>query len=89
MLTRREFLTAAGCAAAWPHGAFAASRGVVVNDLHSQLTATRVNRVLAPTSLDAVRATLSAARADLRRHRVNGIYGTVRLIEAGNESSLA
>jgi FAD/FMN-containing dehydrogenase len=73
MPTRREFLIASGLTAAWPHGgAFARSRGVVVNDVHSQLTATRVNRIVAPSSLDAVREALAAARKERRAVSLSG-----------------
>jgi FAD/FMN-containing dehydrogenase len=36
--------------------------GVLVNDIHSQLNATRVARVIEPASLDAIRSTVRAAR---------------------------
>src|SRR3989442_3445700 len=60
MLTRREFLEAgatAGTALALaPYGCAGerAAPGVLVNDIHSQLNATRVHRVVKPASADAV-----------------------------------
>jgi hypothetical protein len=58
MLTRRDFIRAAALAP-WlsPHAA-AQGRGVVVNDIHSQLTATRVHRIVPPLR-STPRATLS------------------------------
>jgi FAD/FMN-containing dehydrogenase len=73
MLTRREFLIASGMAAGWPYrNALAQSRGVVVNDLHSQLNATRVNRVVVPDSLNAARQALAAARKERRAVCLSG-----------------
>jgi len=73
VLTRRDFLAASGLAACWPYGgALAKTPGVVVNDLHSQLTATRVNRIVVPTSLDAVRQALAAARKERRAVCLSG-----------------
>lgn len=67
MLTRRDFLGAAALAP-WlsPLDAPAQERGVVVNDTHSQLTATRVDRVVTPATLDAVRNAMKAARNERR-----------------------
>ena len=73
MIDRREFLRWASLAAAWPHAARSAEpSGVVVNDIHSQLNATRVHRIVEPETLDAVRNTLGAAR---REHRAVCIAG--------------
>ncbi|HEX9606858.1 MAG TPA: hypothetical protein VF962_06475, partial [Gemmatimonadaceae bacterium] len=61
MIDRREFLKIAGLTAAWPSaGAWAQAPGVLVNDLHSQLNPTRVDRVVEPDSLDAARAAIAA-----------------------------
>src|SRR3990170_1806184 len=65
MITRREFLRIAGLAAAWPY-APARATGVVVNDIHSGLNATRVHSVVEPHTLDAVRGAISAARRERR-----------------------
>jgi hypothetical protein len=60
MLTRREFLevgaTAGTAIALAPYGCAGerSAPGVVVNDIHSQLNATRVHRVVKPPSVDAV-----------------------------------
>ena len=52
---------------------------ILVNDLHSQLNSTRVYRIAAPTSLDAVRPLLASARREKRpvciaggRHAMGG-----------------
>jgi FAD/FMN-containing dehydrogenase len=67
MIDRREFLKIAGLTATWPcAGAWAQPSGVIVNDLHSQLNPTRVNRVVEPDSLDAVRAAIAAATRERR-----------------------
>jgi FAD/FMN-containing dehydrogenase len=67
MIDRREFLKIAGLTAAWPSaGAWAQAPGVLVNDLHSQLNPTRVDRVVEPDSLDAARAAIAAARRENR-----------------------
>ena len=67
MVDRRAFLKIAGASTAWRSVALAAdSHGVVVNDVHSQLTATRVNRIVEPRSLDEVRSALRAARDERR-----------------------
>jgi len=68
MITRRRFLEAAALAPLLPQldAVAQATSGVVVNDIHSQLTATRVNRVVVPQTLDAVRGALQAARKERR-----------------------
>ncbi len=65
MITRREFLGIAGAAAAWPY-APARAAGVVVNDIHSKLNATRVHRIVLPDTLDAARKAIGAARREGR-----------------------
>jgi len=67
MIDRREFLKIAGLTATWPYsGAWAQPSGVIVNDLHSQLNPTRVNRVVGPDSLDAARGAIAAAKREGR-----------------------
>ena len=66
MIDRREFLRIAGLTAAWPRAAWSQPSGVLVNDLHSQLNPTRVNRVVEPQTLDDVRAAIAAARRESR-----------------------
>ena len=67
MIDRREFLKITGLSAAWPYAdAWAQPSGVVVNDLHSQLNPTRVNRVVAPDSLDDARGAIAAAKREGR-----------------------
>jgi FAD/FMN-containing dehydrogenase len=65
MITRRDFLRIAGLAAAWPY-APARAAGVVVNDIHSGLNATRVHSVVEPDTLDAVRNAINAAWRERR-----------------------
>ncbi|HEX9193031.1 MAG TPA: FAD-binding oxidoreductase, partial [Burkholderiales bacterium] len=67
MIDRREFLKIAGLTAAWPcAGAWAQGPGVLVNDLHSQLNPTPVDRVVEPETLAAVRAAIAAAKDENR-----------------------
>ncbi|HET9405341.1 MAG TPA: FAD-dependent oxidoreductase, partial [Burkholderiales bacterium] len=67
MLTRRDFIKTAALAP-WlsPLEAPAQARGIIVNDIHSQLTATRVNRIVTPDTLDAARNAIKAARNERR-----------------------
>jgi FAD/FMN-containing dehydrogenase len=67
MLTRRQFIGAASLAPCIAQvEAAAGASGVVVNDVHSQLTATRVNRIVAPLTVDAARNAIRAARNERR-----------------------
>src|SRR5207245_305638 len=65
MGNRREFLRLAALGALWP-GALAWAQkakkpeGILVNDLHGQLSATWVNRIVQPDPLDGVSGSLSA-----------------------------
>ncbi|GAC1656145.1 MAG: FAD-binding oxidoreductase [Gemmatimonadaceae bacterium] len=73
MVDRRDFLRIAGLTAVSPYAAgWPEPTGVVVNDIHSQLNATRVHRVVTPRTLDAVRQALKAAQ---REHRAVCIAG--------------
>lgn len=79
MIDRREFLGIAGLAAGWPRLATAGEPGVVVNDVHSQLNPTRVDRIEQPDTLDTVRKVIAAARQEGRsvciaggRHAMGG-----------------
>src|SRR5207248_6548281 len=69
MRNRREFLRLAALGALWP-GALAWGQkkpeGILVNDLHGQLSATWVNRIVQPDTLDGVRAALKLAQAENR-----------------------
>src|SRR3989442_5733854 len=71
MRNRREFLRLAALGALWP-GALAWAQkakkpeGILVNDLHGQLSATWVNRIVQPDTLDGVRAALKLAQAENR-----------------------
>jgi len=79
MLTRREFLELSAKAglvgALWPQGcAWRASgpSGILVNDIHSQLNATRVHRVANPSSIETLQAIIRAARAEGRAISIAG-----------------
>ena len=55
MIDRRDFLKLSALAAAYPHStAWAEPSGIIVNDIHSQLNATRVRRIAEPSTLDAL-----------------------------------
>ena len=70
MIERRDFLRIAGLTAVWPcAGAWAQPPGVIVNDLHSQLNRTRVNRVVEPETLAAARGAIAAAKRERRAVR--------------------
>ncbi len=67
MSTRRDFLKAAGLVALWPYGCLreaTKTRGAVVNDIHSQLNATEVDRIVQADSLETIRAAIDAARGE-------------------------
>jgi FAD/FMN-containing dehydrogenase len=68
MTTRREFIRTAASAgtglALLPHFAKPASAVEIVNDIHSQLNATRVDRVVPVKSEGELRAAIAAARAE-------------------------
>ena len=71
MLTRRELLRlgaqawlASGLTSSTRVLAKAEPGGVVVNDIHSQLNATRVRRIVTPGTLDALSVALRDARAE-------------------------
>src|SRR5260221_12352045 len=69
---RREFLRLAALGAVWPAslawGQKAAKKpeGILVNDLHGQLSATLVNRIVQPDTLDGVRGALKLAQTENR-----------------------
>ena len=71
MRNRREFLRLVATGAllpatrAWPQAA-KKPEGILVNDIHGQLSATWVNRIVQPDTLDGVRAALKSAAADKR-----------------------
>src|SRR6267142_1219371 len=71
MGNRRQFLRAAALGAAWPALAWGQAKGkkpegILVNDVHGQLSATRVNRIVQPDTLDGVRAALKLAQTENR-----------------------
>jgi hypothetical protein len=65
MRTRRDFLSGAAGLALLPYASGAAgAQGTLVNDIHSQLNATRVDRVVAVDSEAALRRAIRSARCD-------------------------
>jgi FAD/FMN-containing dehydrogenase len=65
MRTRRDFLSGAAGLALLPYASGAAgAQGTLVNDIHSQLNATRVDRVVAVDSEAALRRAIRSARRD-------------------------
>ena len=69
VITRRQFLKAGGVVPllSFPFAlSRAASAGLVVNDIHSQLNATRVQRIVAPESFEEACAVIRAARGEGR-----------------------
>src|SRR5438132_2629418 len=73
VLTRREML---GAVVALPFqsiaGKAAQTRTVEVNDVQSQLNATRVNRIIKPGSIDDIQAALASARKEGRALSIAG-----------------
>lgn len=79
MLSRREMLKATaqlGAVIALPSSSqpacAAEPEGVEVNDVQSQLNATRVHRIVQPKSIDDLQATLIAAQRERRAVSVAG-----------------
>ena len=71
MGNRRDFLRLAAASAMWPAARAWAQKaktpeGILVNDVHGQLSATWVNRIVQPDTLDGVRSALKLAAADKR-----------------------
>jgi FAD/FMN-containing dehydrogenase len=67
MLNRRDFLKTAGLFALWPYGSVqqaSASTGILVNDIHSQLNATRVDCIVPISSRADIRTTVLKARRE-------------------------
>lgn len=65
MRTRRDFLSGAAGLALLPYASGAAgAQGTLANDIHSQLNATRVDRVVAVDSEAALRRAIRSARRD-------------------------
>ena len=78
-MTRRDLLRLAALGAAWPAKAWPqpkkakpAPGTVLVNDVQSQLNSARVFRIVAPQTLDEVRAALAAARKEERPVCISG-----------------
>src|SRR3989475_9377093 len=94
MLTRREFLevgATAGTAIALAPYACAGERsapGVVVNDIHSQLNATRVHRVVKPSSVDAVVQLVRSAVQEGRPLSIAGGRHAMGGQQFGSETTL-
>jgi FAD/FMN-containing dehydrogenase len=73
MIDRRDFLRIASLTAVWPYApTWAQPSSLIVNDVHSQLNATRVHRIMEPETLDAARIVLRAASREGRAVCVAG-----------------
>jgi FAD/FMN-containing dehydrogenase len=75
MWTRRQFLQAAGAATLWTGGRVppvSSAAGTVVNDVQSQLNATRVDRVARPRSVEEVQRAILAARSEGKGISISG-----------------
>jgi FAD/FMN-containing dehydrogenase len=74
MLTRKEFLALAALAASTPRRLLAqqAPGGLLVNDVHSKLNETRVDRIETPTTAAEVRTLLRTVRAEGRHVSIAG-----------------
>ena len=94
MLTRREFLevgaTTGAAIALAPYGCAGdrSAAGVVVNDIHSQLNATRVHRVVKPPSVDAVVQLVQSARQEGRPLSIAGGRHAMGGQQFGSETTL-
>jgi len=62
MPTRREFLASSLAFAVYPYAGAAGPAPVYVNDIHSQLNRTRVDRIVSPRSLRDLQAALFTAK---------------------------
>ena len=82
MLTRQQFLIGSALFACWPTGCmwrFTEPSGTLVNDIHSQLNSTLVDRLVRPDSLDSIQRVVRSARAEQKgisitagRHAMGG-----------------
>ena len=67
MINRREFLILGSVFAAWPYGCAPKKpklTGIKVNDIHSQLNATFVNRIRNVNSIESIREAINIARSE-------------------------
>src|SRR3989454_5971746 len=94
MLTRREFLVAGAAAgggvalATYGCAGERAAPGVLVNDIHSQLNATRVYRVVKPASADAVVQLVRSAGQEGRPLSIAGGRHAMGGQQFGSETTL-
>src|SRR2546429_8814213 len=94
MLTRREFLevgaTAGTAIALAPYGCAGdrSAPGVVVNDIHSQLNATRLYRIVKPASADAVVQLVRSAGREGRPLSIAGGRHAMGGQQFGSETTL-
>jgi len=75
MLTRRQFLKMTGAVALWPSGCVretSGPTGTLVNDIQSQLNATRVDRIQRPESFDGLLEVIRGARAERKGISIAG-----------------
>jgi FAD/FMN-containing dehydrogenase len=79
MITRREFLSGSAALYIGSRQLLGAEDALVVNDVHSQLNATRMDRILTPRSVSEIQAAVRDANADRKllciaggRHAMGG-----------------
>ena len=78
MFNRRDFIRIAGLAALWTQGAARGQpkakkvEGILVNDVHAQLSSSRVFKVVEAANLEAVRGAYKLARTEKRNICIAG-----------------
>lgn len=72
MITRREFLSGAAALYVGSRYASTPDSSLLVNDIHSQLNETRVDRILTPTSLNDVQEAVREAKAAHKQLSIAG-----------------
>ena len=75
MISRRKFLVLGSVFAMWPYGCTTKkpkSTGIMVNDIHSQLNATIVNRIENVNSIESIRNAIKIARSEGKAVCVSG-----------------
>src|SRR5690349_21262983 len=76
------------CAEPAPPARTPSAPGVVVNDVHSQLNETRVNRVTSPDSVEAIREIIRQAREEGRAISIAGARHAMGAQQFGTDTLL-
>ena len=90
-LSRRDFPKAAGLLALTPWACSqpeSDSNGVLVNDVHSKLNETRVDRVVAADSVEAIQAAVAAAKSEGRSVSIAGGRHAMGAQQFGTDTAL-